>query len=411
MMEQRPIYTRLAFLLLWIFVFSIPIERSIQIPGLGTVSKLAGIIAMGAGVVAIALDGRIRVPGIVHVLLGAFVAWSALTLRWTISTPRTEERIGTYTQLLCLALLVWQLAPEPSQVLALLDAFMLGCFATAFDTVGRFLSGQQTFYERYATAGFDPNDLALMLALSLPVAYYLTLRRETKLRWLYLFQIAIVAGAIFLTASRGGVIAMAVGLSIVVWTLPMLPARGRAALILAMVITGSAAAALIPASSWKRIATLGSEISEGTLNSRTMLWHTGLAAFGNSAFQGVGSGAFPEVIEPILGRPTNFTPVAHNSYISVLVETGIVGFACFFSAIAFLAVQAFRMPWLERRFWLTLLAAWAIGVASLTWEHRKPTWLLLALLAAHAGALKRATVAVSQRRRAAMPRLVQPAEI
>jgi hypothetical protein len=30
--------------------------------------------------------------------------------------------------------------------------------------------------------------------------------------------------------------------------------------------------------------------------------------------------------------------------------------------------------------WLTILLVWAIGAFSLTWEHRKPTWLFLSLV-------------------------------
>jgi hypothetical protein len=45
---------------------------------------------------------------------------------------------------------------------------------------------------------------------------------------------------------------------------------------------------------------------------------------------------------------------------------------------------ASRMRHLERCLWLTLMLTWTIGVSALTWEYRKPTWLLFGLLAAHA---------------------------
>jgi hypothetical protein len=38
-------------------------------------------------------------------------------------------------------------------------------------------------------------------------------------------------------------------------------------------------------------------------------------------------------------------------------------------------------PW-ERALWLTSLLVWVVGVSTLTWEHRKPTWLLFALIMA-----------------------------
>ena len=35
---------------------------------------------------------------------------------------------------------------------------------------------------------------------------------------------------------------------------------------------------------------------------------------------------------------------------------------------------------IERALWACVLAAWATGVFTLTWEHYKPTWLIMALI-------------------------------
>ena len=44
-------------------------------------------------------------------------------------------------------------------------------------------------------------------------------------------------------------------------------------------------------------------------------------------------------------------------------------------------------PKWDRRFWLTLLAVWAIGASTLSYEHRKTTWLVLTLCVA-AGSIR-----------------------
>jgi len=38
------------------------------------------------------------------------------------------------------------------------------------------------------------------------------------------------------------------------------------------------------------------------------------------------------------------------------------------------------MPLAERALWSVMLAVWAVGITTLTWEHRKPGWLLFALI-------------------------------
>jgi len=229
----------------------------------------------------------------------------------------------------------------------------------------------------------------LTLDLSLPMSYYLTLRQKGPLRFVYYAQMLAAIGTVFLTVSRGGTFCMLIALSLIVWTLRTIPLRNRLVLAVMFAVAVVGAVTLVPATSWTRLASAASEVSEGTLNSRTVLWKAGLHEFQNMPFGGVGAGAYPETSAKVIGRPWGFVPVAHNSFISVLVETGVIGFALFAVLLAMFFRQAARMPRITRAFWLTLLCVWTMGVCSLTWEYRKPTWLLFGLLAAHAMSLQR----------------------
>ena len=52
--------------------------------------------------------------------------------------------------------------------------------------------------------------------------------------------------------------------------------------------------------------------------------------------------------------------------------------------MASLYYAALRMRGLETRLWVTVLLTWTVGVMALTWEYRKPTWIMFGLLVAHA---------------------------
>jgi len=69
---------------------------------------------------------------------------------------------------------------------------------------------------------------------------------------------------------------------------------------------------------------------------------------------------------------------------AVLVELGLIGFLIFAGLLLIVFTEAWRQPKWESRFWLTLFAVWTLGSYTLTWTHRKPTWLLLSLLIAGA---------------------------
>ncbi len=378
-------FGRIAFGFLWLFIFTLPGEKVLQIPGIGTVSRLAGLIAIGAGALAIVEAKHFRRPAPAHAAMAAFIVWSAFTYSWSLAPDWTQEKVYTYFQLFAMAWLIWELGRDDREQRLLMQAYVLGTFVSSADTISNYALRHQTYYLRYATTGFDPNDLGLTLALSLPLSYYLVLRSTRSMAWIYRIQMAAAIFTILLTASRAAWIASIVGLALVPWTFHVL---GRSARIVTLAL-GSivllGAVSFVPASSWARIATIHSEVSEGTLNKRTMIWGAGLTVLREHPFRGVGVGAFPAAVESILGTETGMTFVAHNSFLSVLVESGAVGFLCFFALLGVLGLSMLDLRTLETKLWIVTLAAWAIGVSTLTWEQRKPTWLLFSLLTAQWG--------------------------
>jgi O-antigen ligase len=129
-------------------------------------------------------------------------------------------------------------------------------------------------------------------------------------------------------------------------------------------------------SSFQRFSTIIDEVTAGDLTGRTVIWREGFQAFTETPILGVGSNMYRSV--------NSVGKVAHNSFLSVLVELGLVGFLLFGLILTIVVIQAWKQPKWERRLWITMLLVWTIGATTLTWEHRKTTWLFWGLLVASA---------------------------
>jgi O-antigen ligase len=376
---------RIAFWFLWAAVFAIPWENVIRLEGLGTLSRLVGMIAAAAGIAAVVLAREVRRPNSLLIGMAVFVLWSGVTVFWTIDPHLSFMRLFTYAQLFVLVWLVHEFASEPRQLRSLMQAFVLGAWVAVGNSLTNFALGQATTYMRFGAAGFDPGDFGLTVALALPFAWHIGITESNRgLRWLYLGYMPAAVLSILLSASRGPFVAMGIALLIVLWTYPRLRLLPKALVFAAAIAGAFAVPAVVPGESFARLRRGVDEVQEGTLEGRGQIWQAGIEVFREHSVVGVGVGAFRRSVENRLGRAW----AAHNTFLAVAVESGVIGLVIFLILILLTLRVIWDLPPPERRLWLILGITWFVGVMNLSWQYRKPTWLLLALLAAHAVAMR-----------------------
>jgi O-antigen ligase len=255
------------------------------------------------------------------------------------------------------------------------------------------LTGDAFSEGRLRGGGADPNYFAAGLVPALVLSAWLagsTRRAEHRL-------MAVVAGLLLLigllsTQSRGGV----VGLTAVVLASLVL-GRGRRATIFAGLVTLVVAGAVYftaSPQSWHRVSNFG---GDGT--GRLDVWRVAWRVSGDYPFTGVGVGNFRLYSPKYVRRPGNINRVdiivdrnvvVHNSYLSVLVETGIPGLILFLTVIGaclaahWRAIRAFeqRNEWRLGGMGRALLVA-TIGLLAASFfisnGPDKRLWILLAL--------------------------------
>jgi O-antigen ligase len=383
---------KIAFGSLWLLVFAMPWEDAITIPGFGTSVRLIGMVTLGLGALAIIERGKIRKPAIGHVVMALFVALAVLSFLWSLYPEGTLIEAFSYVQLFTMVWLIWELAPGVQEQMHLMRAYVFGTFVSGIDTFYLFLSHQESVYQRYAGAKLDANDLGLIMALSIPMSYYLLIQNHGRMVWVYRVQLILAGTTILLTASRGATLATVVALTIVPLTQARLGGRQRVALLLTVILLLGGILFFVPETSWERLATVPTEFEQGTFTGRTIIWKAGWEIFRAHPFFGIGANAFRvivsrELAEPIRMGEADPAPPAHNTFLSVLVEQGVLGFAVFCGMLGALAVSLRGMPPFPQRLWIVSLAVWVVGVSSLTWEMRKPTWFFFGLLMAQCGSI------------------------
>jgi O-antigen ligase len=175
---------------------------------------------------------------------------------------------------------------------------------------------------------------------------------------------AIMAGTILLSGSRGGMLALLVQLTV----LAVVLVRQQKGLRLA-VATGAFLAILIALSIWLGGADLGKRIFSISTEARSEIsgglrWNIDRDAFKmfrKRPVTGWGLGTFPVVYPQFRSFYTNFfVNQAHNDYMQLLVETGLVGFGI----MIWYVVVLYRKAWKKIGNWNADVSG-AVALASL----------------------------------------------
>jgi O-antigen ligase len=375
---------RVVYWLSLVLIFTIPWEGAFHVSGLGTAATVMGLVVGACWVVMTVITGRTRAPVTYLFALGVFVAWVGLTTFWSADPGESVGAVLLWLQTLVFVYILWDLYRTRAALLAGLQAYVLGAYTAVFGAVLNYVSSN-AFYsnqDRYSLGETNPDGYGFIVALGIPVACYLAASSETPrmFRLLNYGYLPVAFLGIALSGTRTASVAAAIGLLYGLATLTRIRLFTRFAVVALL------AAALFlllpvvqPLTSFQRLGTTPAELSEGDLNGRIEQWRQGLTAFVEHPVIGVGTDQYRSV--NTLGK------VAHNSYLSVLVELGLIGFVFFATILWIVFRHAWHLPRWDRNFWMTVLIVWAIGASTLTWEHRKTTWLFLTFAVAASAAV------------------------
>lgn len=371
---------------------ALPFEGLMPQVGAGSMKLLSAVALLGL-LVHLLHDRALLTRALVNLRTGvslgmlALVAVAALSTLWATSAPAALGRTVTFAGLFLLL-----------HLFALLDAPWLrrawtALLASAALTVpvALIFGGGAAFSEegRFAAGGLNPNDYAGLLVVILFAGVGLAAGNA----WTRAALAIVVLVAILLSGSRTAFVALAV--APLVYLLISPPAARKPALVrvgavylAALAVVGGAyaldggQAAAVHA----RAMTIRDYRNEDTWAGRIDTWRGGIAMFRAAPVLGVGAGNFPIVGPSVSAMPRRASaagpgPVAHNVFVGLAAELGVIGLAAF----AWLLVAAFAraratvgmgMPTYGGALLLGLIACVLIGL-SLSWEYSKILYVVI----------------------------------
>jgi O-antigen ligase len=378
-LDPRILLRRIAFTALWAYIFSVPLEFSVLLPEpFESFARVSGVAALLSGIAAVTIAGRARRWQPFHWVAISYLALTSISLFWDQGpAEEAEHALRAYFQAIPVLVLSWEFTRNIRERIQMIFAYLLGGNLSALLMMRQafFLRKAEYAAFRYTIGAWNPNELAIIFAVGLPLALYLAFNRsvgasrlQIGMGWLYL---VVASTAILLTGSRTGLVLAVVGFGPIPFLLSS-SSRARVCSLLAVFASLFLVGLwLIPAGTWRILFTVGAQVQSGDLDHRVQIWRFGWPAFLKNPFLGSGVGSFRWASGTFYN--------AHNTYLQVSVEQGVAGLVLILSLI----VTAFaRLRHATRAFRVTgsfLLITWIVAATVGHLAASRDTWVVFSL--------------------------------
>jgi putative inorganic carbon (hco3(-)) transporter len=370
---------------LLLLVASAPLEDAIHLSGNPqlTITKLAGALCFTSFALYALASGRRLFLDRTHAVVLLILALAMVSTLQATEFGAAQATTVRYASFVALYIVVSQFVGDHRLQRRIAWVLALACGVASMIALNHFLAGHAT--QARLPYG-DPNDLAYMLATTLPIAIWLL--RERKTRPLVLLIVAAMSATIVLSFSRGALVGLAAAL---IWH--VLTERRGQMLLLAGVVTVAVASTFVLVRANPQQVETGlkakQKVANANVDTRLDAWRAA-ARLATEHPLGIGPGNFRFHYLEETGRPpgTSNIGVVHDAYLDVAAELGLLGmilFLVYLGAVFVRASVARRRsngpPGLATAVRTALVVAF-VSALFLSEQYYAPFWLLGALATA-----------------------------
>jgi O-antigen ligase len=312
-----------------VFVMLLYVEKGFTAGDSGvTLMKLMGPFILLAWLISLA--ARRKTPfdsnPFVFVML-LFVIWCGVSVIYALDATPALVRLGSLTQLGVATLMFASVADSRERIRGVFATIVLWTTLMTVVSIGLYYLG---ITPRVQGIREDRNSFAIYINVAIICAYALLRMTPTRgFRLLLTLSLPVLLFGLALTFSRAGFVVLFCVLLLIAYRTAR---ERRLGVAIALIIMVGIVGLLVPATVWDRMGSILPSVQhrEDTFGIRVNVWELGLKMIRDRPVSGVGAGNFQVASARYArGDVTLAGLAAHNSYVSVAAETGLVGLALF----------------------------------------------------------------------------------
>jgi O-antigen ligase len=273
----------------------------------------------------------------------AFLGACVISTPLSIYVRHAVEQTSDVAKIVLVYLLLENVITNVRRLRMVMFTMIVGGLFPALGTINHYRSGILVEHTRAAWVGLfgNPNEDAYALLILIPIAMAIARGSRSAVRIALWAVIGVYLIAIFLTFSRGGLLALFVVLAAVAWKQKSIVIK---TCVLAALVAGLAVVGML----WTRNSGDFTNIKEDTtVRQRFSTFQAGGLMFISNPLLGVGPGdsmvAYPLYVPREAHCSCQDQLIIHNSFLQTLSETGLLGFVPFMILVIASMYQAGKM--------------------------------------------------------------------
>jgi O-antigen ligase len=340
----------------------------------------AAPISFGMLLLILALGEKIPRFTRLHTLFFFYLFWASLSYIWTTSPTDTAWRLFLLNIYFMIMLIIYWYSIDSKKKLnhAYLAIFLAILFLARIVNYN-YNMGIEAGGGRFSAYGIGSNEMAITLGFGMTFALYLASTFEKAwLRLLMLGLIPMIISASFLTGSRMGFVILLIGLVFGVYQVSRLAKFEKILVIFAFILSIKSIINNVPKELVQRIFSTWHNAKTGDFNEREVIWQIGFEGFKDQPFIGRGVDSFIR-----MSNNAHMDLEAHNTYISIIVEYGIIGIVIYASLVFGILYSILRLKGVDKYFLLILLIQLLFAQLTTNLQDNTILWSFYALMISH----------------------------